>query len=148
MSEELNQLAGVVAATDAGAVPPELTPDGQPVVPVNFGLEAAGAVDMFAGLVTGYAPGTADLWNAEAKARVSATLAPVLEKYGVTIGTLPPELLLLMTAGPILWQSSKIIAAQMEADKAKAKLKPATAAVEAEGGSAVARHEQEKLYSS
>lgn len=125
MTTELDQLAGFAAEVDATTKPPELTPEGQPVPVLDFGTEAQQAVDMFAGLVTGYAPATAELWSADAKARVSATLAPVLEKYGVTVGTLPPELLLIVTAGPLLYQTSKIVALQMQSDKAK----PAPAAV-------------------
>ena len=105
MSNELDQLAGIAAEADTAAAPPELTPDGQPVQPaaaIDYATEAAAAVDMFAGLVTGYAP------------------APVLEKYGVSVGAMPPELLLIVTAGPLLYQTSKLVAAQMHAQKAKA----------------------------
>jgi hypothetical protein len=123
MSNELDQLAGIAAEADTAAAPPELTPDGQPVQPaaaINYATEAAAAVDMFAGLVTGYAPATVELWDASTRARVSLALAPVLEKYGVSVGAMPPELLLIVTAGPLLYQTSKLVAAQMHAQKAKA----------------------------
>ena len=105
-----NQAPGALPGTD-----PESPP------PMDYNAEAAQAVDMFAALVVGYAPKTADIWNDETKARVSAALGPVMEKYSVSFGALPPELKALVVAGPPLYMSMKIVAAQMQADRKPAK---------------------------
>lgn len=120
---ELDALNGLVSQIDATATPtPEpMGADGQPLPPPppppDYINEAAGAVDMFAALVVGYCPAAEVHWSAEAKARISAALGPVMEKYGVTFGNLPPEITLLIVAGPPLYQSSKLLAAQMAAEK-------------------------------
>ncbi len=60
----------------------ELTPDGQPVQPaaaIDYATEAAAAVDMFAGLVTGYAPAT--VLQIESPAAKAATLVADLLTY-------------------------------------------------------------------
>ena len=122
MSNELDQLDNVAAIADAGAAESD-NPGGE--VPAmetgpDFGKEAAGAVDMFAAMIVGYAPAAASIWTEPAKARTAAALVPVMEKYGFSFGSLPPELTFAIVAGPLLWQSSRLVAAQMEADKAKA----------------------------
>lgn len=101
---------------DAVARGPELDAEGNPVVPVpptDFQHEAAGMVDMFAALVVGYAPKAEPIWSPAAKARTAQALAPVLEKYGFTFGNMPPELTLAIVAGPLLWQSSRLVAEQI-----------------------------------
>ena len=126
MTTDLDQLHGLAAAANAEALPilpeaPALGDDGQPLPPPpDFANEAAGAVDMFGALVVGYCPACESIWTPETKGRISAALTPVMEKYGVTFGTLPPELMLLIVAGPPLWQSSKLLASQINADKEKA----------------------------
>lgn len=126
MSAELEALAGVTATADANAAaatPPD--PNAPPPPPViDFSAEAAQAVDMFSALVIGYAPAAAEIWGNDAKLRVALTLAPVLQKYGVSVGSMPPELMLLITAGPLLYQSSKAVAAQMQAERAKSAKDP------------------------
>ena len=107
-------------AIDAAARGPELDENGQPVVqpePTNYGTEAAGVVDMFTAMLTGFAPKTADIWTDAAKQRTALALAPVMEKYGFSFGTMPPELTLAIVAGPLLWQSSRVVAAQINAEK-------------------------------
>lgn len=89
--------------------------------------EAAGAVDMFSALVCGWAPAAGDIWTDKTKARVAGALAPVMEKYGFTFGSMPPEVTLLIIAGPPLWQSSRLIAAQIAKDKAEAAIAKAKA---------------------
>lgn len=119
---DLDQLDSVATAADAGALAQDNPAgEGQPVEQgPNYGTEAAGAVDMITSMLVGYAPATASIWTPEAKARTAAALAPVLEKYGFSFGNLPPEAVLLVVAGPLVWQSSRVVAAQMEADKVKA----------------------------
>lgn len=130
--EDLDKLDGIAEQADAGAVSMDTQPgeDGQggELVPMgpDYMLEARGTVDMFAALVVGYAPKAESVWTDQAKQRTAAALAPVMEKYGFSFGNMPPELTLLIVAGPLLWQTSRIVAAQMADEKAKAaKDKPA-----------------------
>lgn len=126
--EDLDKLDGMAAQADAGAVSMD-TPLGEDghtgteLVPMgpDYMIEARGAVDMFAALVVGYAPKAESVWTEPAKHRTAAALAPVMEKYAFSFGSMPPELTLLIVAGPLLWQSSRIVAAQMAEEKAKAK---------------------------
>lgn len=117
--------------------------------PVDYATEAAGAVDMFAALVNGYCPNTEPLWSAAVRIRVSGALAPVMEKYQFTFGNLPPELTFIIVAGPVLWQTSRVVAAQMAAEKAttvkaKPEAKPEAAADPNALNPGV--HDQMKLY--
>lgn len=92
--------------------------------PVDYSREAAATVDTFAALACGFAPDVAHLWGDDTKKSIAGALAPVLEKYGMTLGNIPPEVTLLIVAGPTLWQTARIMALKFK--------KPAPAA-EGEG---------------
>ena len=155
--DELASLAGLAASVDGehlGALPDGSAIADQPP-PVDYAQEAAMTVDTVAALITGYCPATVPLWTDEKKAHVSAALAPVYEKYGWTLGGMPCELVLIITAGPLLYQSSKLIATQMAQEKAKAKprtIDAATGQAQPEKAQAkpeapeVLRHPQTALY--
>ena len=127
--DDLDNLQGVAAAADSNAA--EL--DGQNQAPgtevavieqgPDYMTEARGMVDLFAAMAVGYAPKAESVWTEQAKARTAAALVPVMEKYAFSMGAMPPELTLIIVAGPMLWQTSKIVAAQMAEEKAKAKPK-------------------------
>lgn len=122
---DLDTLAGVAAAADAGALEADgqgQQAEGGEVVQAgpNFGQEAEGAVEMFTGLLVGYAPAAASIWTPEAKQRTAAALVPVMEKYGFSFGNLPPELTFAFVAGPLLWQSARVVGQQAAKDKAQA----------------------------
>ena len=119
MNEDLEKLEHVATQADIGTQPvEEVTGEEAPQV-ADYATEARGAVDMFSAMVVGYAPKTQTVWTESAKTRTAMALAPVMEKYGFTFGALPPELTLMIVAGPLLWQSSRIVAAQMAEEKAK-----------------------------
>ena len=144
----------------------EVTSDGTPLAdvpaPVNYKTEATKGVDIFSSLITGYCPPTAELWTADKKEAVSDALAPVLEKYKISVGLdkLPCELVLIIVAGPLLYQTSKMVAAQMkrEQDAAKQAKQPnqgnqvnqvkAPADPAAPESPEVLRHPQTELYKS
>lgn len=105
-------------ATGAGAVPVEEGGQLGAPPPVDYQHESRGAVETFAALVGGYCPKAGELWNEAAKIRTAAALAPVMEKYKFTFGNLPPELTFVIVAGPLLYQTSRVVAAQMAVDKA------------------------------
>ena len=158
---DLDAFDGLAAQVDGEHM--EAAPDGTPLAdippPTNYASEAAMTVDTFAALLVGYCPATATLWTDDKKAAVSASLAPVMEKYGFTLGGMPCELVLIITAGPLLYQSARIVAAQMAAEKrAAAEAKKPTTVNAATGDLApakasdkpespeVLRHPQTALY--
>jgi len=154
-NSELDGLAGLAAQADQVAMGADnptadqvamATPTGP-----DYGQEAAGTVDTIAALITGYAPAAESLWNPAAKQRIAAALAPVMEKYGFTLSALPPEVVLAVMAGPVLYKSAKIVAEQMRAERAAAPVAapaaaPAGAAPGATPGPTAPVHEQTKLY--
>lgn len=138
---DLDNLTHMAALADAGATEidaaargPELDEHGQAIVqaaPTDYHTEAAGAVDMFAALVVGFAPKAEPIWSAEAKARTAAALAPVMEKYGFSFGAMPPEITLAIVAGPLLWQSSRVVAEQLEEKRRESARRPDVTDVQA-----------------
>lgn len=165
MNTDLDNLDHLATQADAGAIaidtPQGAEGEGGELVAQgpDYMIEARGTVDMFTAMMVGYAPKCESVWTEPAKARTAAALAPVMEKYGFNFGSMPPELTLIIVAGPLLWQSSRIVAAQMAEDKAKAakekpkaeKPDPMTMAAQPTGQpeSAPAQevHDQVKLYS-
>ena len=117
--DALDQLEGLANEADTGAklldpVDPNAPP---PPAVIDHAAEARGLVDMLGALITGYSPACGPLWNADTKARIAEAAAPVMVKYNFSMGGMPPELVLLIVAGPVLYQSSKIVAHQMNAEK-------------------------------
>lgn len=117
--DALDSLAAQVDADTSGTLPDGTLIADQPA-PVNYAMEAAATVDTIAALVGGYCPTAGALWDNDRKAAVTQALAPVLEKYGITLGALPPELTLIIVAGPLLYQTSKAVAMQINTDRQKA----------------------------
>lgn len=117
---DLDALQGMADRVDGETAEPAEGTD-PAAQPINYQFEAQKAVDLFAGLAIGYCPPTAAVWEGGRKGAVAAALAPVLEKYGMTLSVLPVELVLAIVAGPALYQTAKIIGAQMQAEaRAKA----------------------------
>lgn len=111
---EVDQLVASHAATDQTSVDPaapDLIPEPVPVG--SYSDDAAMCVDVFADMATEYCADVAPLWPADKRRKVAVTLAAVFKKYNFTFARFGPEIALAMTAGPVLWQTSKIIAAQM-----------------------------------
>lgn len=86
---------------------PELVPSG------NYGDDASMCVDMFADMATAYCADVADLWPTSTRRKVSVALEAVFKKYNFSFAKFGPELALVMTAGPVLYQTSKAIALAM-----------------------------------
>ncbi|MFZ3219889.1 MAG: hypothetical protein WA174_07640 [Rhodoferax sp.] len=149
---DLDALDGLAASVDGEHL--EVTAEGIPhsevPAPTNYALEASATVDTFAALLVGYCPDTASLWTDDKKIAVAAALAPVMEKYGFTLGALPVELVLIMTAGPLLYQSAKLVAAQMKREQIAAQAAAKPKAQDVPGavtnGPEVVRHPQAALY--
>jgi len=115
---ELESLAGAAASADAardqvenpelpGAVQDE--PAGGP----DYAQGGAMVTDMVVGMIVGFEPACAEYWPDETKAQVATAAAAVMEKYQITMDSLPVEFMLLALAGPPLYQCSKLIAMKM-----------------------------------
>jgi hypothetical protein len=114
---EIDQLAGLGPQTGDNAAP-----SGEALPPsIDFNAEASETTNFIAGMICAYCPACESTWNAETKSRVAYVLAPVLEKYGVSIGSLPPEIMLLIVAGPPLYQSSRLIALMIKEKESEQK---------------------------
>lgn len=128
---------------------------GEPVpAAIDYHLEASKMIDTIAAMLVGYCPPTAAVWVPERKAAVIEALVPVMQKYGITMDYLPCELVLIMVAGPALYQTAKLVAAQMREDVKKAAAerannpapdKPAKPG-EVSGAPSTAVHPQTALY--
>jgi len=133
---ELAGLTGLAAEVDGAAA--AVAAPGDPNAPTlpepgpDFGMEARGAVDMLGAMICGYAPQAESVWTEPTRERMAASLAPVMAKYGFSFGAMPVELTALIVCGPVLWQSSRIVATKINVDKA------AAAARAGEGGPTVA----------
>lgn len=120
---EIDKLQQLADATDNANGAPLVDANGAeippPPPPIDYLNEAGAAVAVFAALAVGYAPAAARLWDEAAKHRIAAALAPVMAKYNFSLGAMPPEITLLIVAGPVLYQTSRIIASEMAEQKAR-----------------------------
>lgn len=122
----LDHLDARAAELDAQAGQADGTaPPAEAVATPDYLHESRGAVDMFAALVIGFCPTCATVWDHGTKDRVAGALSPVMEKYGVSFGALPPEILLVIIAGPPLYQSARLVASHLADKKAEAEKKKA-----------------------
>jgi hypothetical protein len=96
------------AAAEAAAV--ESGPD--------YVTEARGTVEFLGAMLDGYAPGAG--FKPEQVTAMSHAVAPVMEKYGFTLGAMPCELVALMVCGPVLYTSAKVVALKIQTDKLEA----------------------------
>lgn len=87
----------------------------------NYLQEATIIVDVCTAIVVGMVPKAADVWTQPVKDRVAGALAPVLEKYGFTVGDIPPELGLAVALVPPMIQTYKLYAEVAKAAKDKQK---------------------------
>lgn len=115
MADGLAEPGQLPAEGAEGAVP---MPEAQPGP--DYHREASGAVDMFAAMLTGFAPKAADIWTPGTKQAVAGAMVPVMEKYGFSFGAMPPEVLLLIVAGPPVYQSARLMADTIEEKRAEA----------------------------
>jgi hypothetical protein len=145
----LDQLEHIAGAADANAETAANPPAPGEQVPGAPDYKKSGAVitDMVVGMIVGYEPKCAQFWPDETRARVADAAAAVMEKYQMTLDAFPPELTLLMLAGPPLYQCSKLIAESMNNPRPQANAAAATsapgAAVPAGSGAALVVHGQE-----
>lgn len=117
---EVDLLAGKIAATEGVAEEnPALQQPGAAIPPGSFSDDASMCVDVFVDLSITYCPQVAPLWPEDKRRAVASALGRVFEKYNFTFARFGPEIALLMVAGPVLLQTSKVIAQQMNEQAAR-----------------------------
>ncbi|HDR9355046.1 TPA: hypothetical protein QDB44_000882 [Burkholderia vietnamiensis] len=108
--------AGVDAEAAATLNPGAAVPPGQPAPGPDYARGAMGLVDLASAALDGYAPGAG--WGDQQRAKMAASIAPVLEKYGWDVeSSAPCELVALLICGPALYQSAKIVALKIMQDR-------------------------------
>lgn len=126
--DHLDDLAAQVDADTTGTLPDGTLIADQPE-PTNYATEAAATIDMIAAMIGGYCAPAGALFTDDKKRAVVAAMVPVMEKYSFSLGALPCELTLIIVAGPLMYQASKLVANQMRQEQAQAQAsKPAQVA--------------------
>ncbi len=122
--EDLDTLGGMAAAADTlnAPAPAGVSASDVPAEPQPPGLEeqALDMVNAFAGLMAGYCPATAEVWDEGARVRSAAAIAPLMEKYNFSLMAVPPELTAAIVVGPLLYRSATMVADKVRADRAEA----------------------------
>ncbi len=111
---EIDQLAGRISETE---IDPTLDPQDHAdldVPPATFLDDASLCVDMFVMFAVEHTPAVEPLWPEPKKRTVSKALAKVFEKYNFSFARFGPEIALVVAAGPVLYQTSKVIALHMQ----------------------------------
>lgn len=104
-ADALDALAPLIEGPAPGAAPGDAGAQEAGEASADPAAEARELVQLVAGLWGSAIPAVRAVWTAEACDRAAGALAPVFEKYGVSLGRLGPELLAALTLGPLVWQS-------------------------------------------
>jgi len=127
---EVDRLASELAAGEkidplpgAGGDQPGADQSGSGDRAMTFGEEAAMAIDMMADMAEAYDPACKQFWPEKTKKQCAVALGVVLKKYNFSLFR-SPELVLLVTLGPPLFQTSKAIAQVMNAKAAEVAAAP------------------------
>lgn len=135
LSAEDAALIAQGAALDAEASPPPVDPaTGAPVAPVDFASEAAMLVSTVVLIAAPFYPSVKRIWTPEKQTAVASALAPVMEKYGFSMGDFmgawKEEIALAFVAGPLVLETIDGI----KADRAAAKKAAAAPAADRNQG--------------
>lgn len=82
------ELAAIAAEAAAIAQPEVIDPANPPAPPVDYLTDARGITDIAAESLSALYPRTGAVLNEEKREKFAASLAPVMEKYGLTLGVL------------------------------------------------------------
>lgn len=127
MSEELQALEAQAAAIDAEAATPDpaAAPEAE-AVKVDVAAEVAALIETAAGLLTPAFPCLATIYTTATCRRLGEAAAPVMDKYGLSVGGLfdrwGAEITLAAVALPIAMATAQGI----KADRAKRRAPPET----------------------
>lgn len=120
MADELEQLQNAATAIDAEAA--AAADPGAPeaeAVPVDMGAEIAALLQTVAGILTPAFPCLAEIYTEPTCQRLGGAAAPVMDKYGLSVGGLfdrwGAEITLAAVAFPVAVATAKGIKADMDA---------------------------------
>ena len=109
----------------AEAAPPGADDQGHPITPpapVDFNAEAAMLLSTLVLIAGPFFPSVPKVWTKDKQAAVAAAAAPVMVKYGFTLGDFmgayKEEIALLLVAGPVILETIDGIKADRAAGKA------------------------------
>lgn len=109
------------AALDAEAAPQPIDAQGAPIAPTDYGTEAAMLVSTLVLIAGPFFPSIPKIWTDAKQKAVAAAAAPVLEKYGFTMGDFmgawKEEITLLVVAGPLVLETIDGVKADRAAGK-------------------------------
>lgn len=110
-------LLAKAAELDAAGTPPPIDPaTGQPPVPVDYQGEAAMLLNLGVTMAGQFWPCVPAIWTKDKQTAVAAAAAPVMEKYGFTLGDFmgayKEEIGLLFVAGPLVLQTLDAVKAE------------------------------------
>ncbi len=114
---EAAALLAKAAELDAAGTPPPIDPaTGQPPVPVDYAGEAEMLLNLGVTMAGQFWPCVPTIWTADKQKAVAAAAAPVMEKYGFTLGDFmgayKEEIGLLFVAGPLVLQTLDAVKAE------------------------------------
>lgn len=132
LSAEDAALIAQGAALDAEAAPQPIdAATGQPIAPTDYGTEAAMLLSTLVLIAAPFFPSIPRIWTDAKRKAVAAAAAPVMEKYGFTLGDFmgayKEEITLLVVAGPVILETIDGIKADRAAAKATDKPTPTAA---------------------
>lgn len=117
MTDELENLAAAAAAVDATAAAPEVLPGAEAAPPPDVAAEMSALLVAVAGLLTPLFPSLATIYTKETCDRLGTASAPVMDKYGLSVGGLfdrwGAEITLAATAFPVAIATAQGIRADL-----------------------------------
>lgn len=84
------------AGTDAAPAP------AAPAAPIDYHAEATGIVELAATMFFPLFPSLEAIYTDDARSRIAAAAAPLMQKYGCSLGVIGPELAFILTIAPFI----------------------------------------------
>lgn len=110
--EAARAAAAAQPAPEQGADPPAAVTPGTvepPAAPVDYLAEAKDCIEFAYDMFSPLYPSLQPIYTADVRERIAARAAPLMEKYGVTLSVLGPELSFLITVAPLIVPTVKAI---------------------------------------
>lgn len=111
------EAARAAAAAQPPSAPPAPSTEGTPSTvqpmppsaPVDYLAEATDCIEFAYDMFSPLYPSLQPIYTADVRERIAQRAAPLMEKYGVTLGVLGPELSFLITVAPLIIPTVKAI---------------------------------------